>query len=411
MDITVPEVGESISEAVIGTWHKKDGEQVTKDDLLLELETDKINLEIHAEASGVLKIQAKEGETVAIGAVIGSLTPSAGASAAAAKDEPAKSPAATKAEPEKKPETPAPAEKAKQTAPSSPSARQAARESGIDLADVQGKGPGGRIRAEDVPAKAAPPASLPAQPATAPVKAEPSPGSTDERTSREPMTPIRKRIAERLLKARQQTAMLTTFNEADMSRVKELRQRQQEHFQSRHGVKLGLMSFFVKACVAALKEYPLVNARIDGDDIVFHHYFDIGVAVGTERGLIVPILRDADEMHFADIEKAIADFAERARNNKITLQDLQGGTFTISNGGVYGSMLSTPILNPPQSAVLGMHSIQDRAVVRDGAVVIRPMMYLALSYDHRIIDGREAVGFLKLIKDYIEAPEELLLEL
>ena len=414
MDITVPEVGESIYEAIIGTWHKKDGDKVNKDDLLLELETDKINLEIHAEESGILSIKAKEGETVEIGSVIGTLTPSEGQDEEKPEE---KKEAEPKAEPKEQEKTTEqaeakqpPAEKTEEKSPTSPSARQAARERVVDLATVKGQGPGGRIRGEDVPEKKQ--ESAPEQPAAeSPAPKPAAPAQDGDRTRREPMTPIRKRIAERLLQARQQTAMLTTFNEADMSRVIELRHKQQEHFQSRHGVKLGFMSFFVKACVAALKEYPLVNARIDRDSIVYHDFYDIGVAVATERGLVVPVLRDADQMHFADIEKGIADFAERARNNKLALQDLQGGTFTISNGGVYGSMLSTPILNPPQSAVLGMHNIQDRAVVKDGEIVIRPMMYLALSYDHRIIDGREAVSFLKLIKDYIEAPEELLLEL
>jgi 2-oxoglutarate dehydrogenase E2 component (dihydrolipoamide succinyltransferase) len=225
------------------------------------------------------------------------------------------------------------------------------------------------------------------------------------------MTPIRRRIAERLVAARQQTAMLTTFNEADLGRIQQLRKGQGEGFAKRHGVKLGLMSFFVKACVEALRAFPEVNARIDAGDIVYQHFYDIGIAVGSERGLVVPVLRDADGLHFAGIERAIADFAERSAANRLTLADLEGGTFTISNGGVYGSLLSTPILNPPQSAVLGLHTIQDRPVVRDGAIVIRPMMYLALSYDHRLIDGRQAVGFLRQVKDYIEAPEELLLEL
>ena len=425
MDITVPEVGESIYEAIIGTWHKKDGDKVNKDDLLLELETDKINLEIHAEESGILSIKAKEGETVEIGSVIGTLTPSDDQDGEESQEEPeekkGQEDSKAEAEQEKQEKKSEPKEsepqeeqklheKTEEKAPTSPSARQAARDRVVDLATVKGQGPGGRIRGEDVPEKTQ--EAAPEQPAAeSPAPKPAAPAQDGDRTRREPMTPIRKRIAERLLQARQQTAMLTTFNEADMSRVIELRHKQQEHFQSRHGVKLGFMSFFVKACVAALKEYPLVNARIDRDSIVYHDFYDIGVAVATERGLVVPVLRDADQMHFADIEKGIADFAERARNNKLALQDLQGGTFTISNGGVYGSMLSTPILNPPQSAVLGMHNIQDRAMVRDGEIVIRPMMYLALSYDHRIIDGREAVSFLKLIKDYIEAPEELLLEL
>ncbi len=377
MEIKIPEVGESIYEAQITVWHKKDGDSVAKDELLCELETDKVSLELHAEASGILSIGVAAGETVNVGAVIGEIAESDSASdkAPAAQKETAKKPekksapaakteTAPKAEPEKKPEAPAPA-----------------------------------------PAPAKPAAAAPA-----PAPAVPS-NYREEEITRQPMTRIRKTIASRLLAARQQTAMLTTFNEADMTRVLELKQRHRDDFSKRHGVKLGLMSFFVKACVEALQEFPEVNASIDGDDIILHHKQHIGIAIGAERGLVVPILRDAASMHFADIESAINDYSQQVSENKLALADLEGGTFTITNGGVYGSLLSTPILNPPQSAVLGMHAIQKRAVVIDDAIVIRPIMSLALSYDHRLIDGRQAVSFLKRIKELVEEPEEMLLEM
>ncbi len=372
MDIKIPEVGESITEATIAKWHQEDGAAVAKDDVLCELETDKITFELNAETSGTLKIQTGEGETVKIGAVIGRIEEGAPAKKTPeAKAKPEEKPAAEK---EKKPPAPKAAEREKRPEPTA-----------------------------ERPAKAAEPPERerPAAP----------PRATDERTTRQPMSPLRKTIAERLLAARQQTAMLTTFNEADMSRVVELRRRHQEPFRQKHGVGLGLMSFFVKACVEALREYPEVNARIDGNDIVHHHFYDIGIAVGSDKGLVVPVLRDAQHLTFAEIERAILDFVEKIKANRLALADLQGGTFTITNGGVYGSLLSTPILNPPQSGVLGMHAIQDRPVVRDGQVVIRPMMYLALSYDHRLIDGRQAVSFLRRVKQFIEEPEEMLLEL
>ncbi|HKK01068.1 MAG TPA: 2-oxoglutarate dehydrogenase complex dihydrolipoyllysine-residue succinyltransferase [Desulfuromonadales bacterium] len=385
MEIKVPEVGESIYEAVVGAWHKKDGEQVAKGDLLCELETDKINLEINAEAAGILSIQAQEGETVKVGSVIATLS----------ETEETKAPAKKAAEPAK--ETPQPktqpaAKKAKETPkPPKTPARPAA------------------TKATEAPPQ---PKSPPAAPKTVePTLPAPSAAASDERVTRRPMSPIRKRIAERLLAVRQQTAMLTTFNEADMSRVMALRKKHKDDFKKKHGVALGYMSFFIKACVEALEEFPAVNSRIDGSDIVEQHFYDIGVAVGSDKGLVVPVVRDAARLHFADIEQTIADYVERIGSNRLNLSDLEGGTFTITNGGVYGSLLSTPILNPPQSAILGMHAIQERPVARDGQVVIRPMMYLALSYDHRIIDGKEAVQFLKRIKEYIEEPEEMLLEL
>lgn len=370
MEIRIPEVGESIQEVVVARWNRQDGETIKRDELICELETDKVALEINAEADGVLRISVKAGETVSPGTVIGEIE-SDGVEPAAAV------PTEAPAEPEGKPATvapqpvPAPAAKVEPTPVQQPAAAPSAAAIASRLADVPDEGP-------------------------------------VERTA---MTPIRKRIAERLLEARQQTAMLTTFNEADMSRLLALRAAHRDAFQKKHGVKLGFMSFFVKACVEALKEFPAVNSRIDGDDIVAHHYYHIGMAIGTERGLVVPVLRNADQLTFAGIEKSINGFAEKATTGKLDLSDLTGGTFSISNGGVYGSVLSTPILNPPQSGILGMHAVQDRAVVRDGEIVIRPMMNLALSYDHRIIDGREAVGFLRQVKEYIEDPEEMLLEM
>jgi 2-oxoglutarate dehydrogenase E2 component (dihydrolipoamide succinyltransferase) len=401
MEIKVPPVGESIFEAVIASWNKQDGDRVAKDELLCELETDKVNVELNAEAAGTLSIQVAAGTTVKIGSVIGRIDESAAAPAPKAT-EPATTPPPPKAAPPTAP------------APVNPAARKAALEQGVDLATLAGSGKSGRVLVGDVQAAkereshASQTSHESHEPET--TKAATPGKAGDERSTREPMSPMRKRIAERLVSVRQTTAMLTTFNEADMSRVMDLRRRQQEHFQARHGIKLGLMSFFVKASVEALKEFPLVNARIDGDDIVQQHFYDIGIAVASERGLVVPVLRNADSLSFAEIEQGIAALAEKVQTRKITIADLEGGTFTISNGGIYGNLLSTPMLNPPQCGILGMHTILDRPVARDGAVVIRPMMNLALSYDHRLIDGREAVGFLKRIKSCIEDPEELLLE-
>jgi 2-oxoglutarate dehydrogenase E2 component (dihydrolipoamide succinyltransferase) len=373
MEIKIPEVGESVFEATIAKWHKADGESVRKDELLCELETDKISLELHAEGEGVLSIRVGEGETVKIGRTIGSIAEAAGA--VLEKQEPGSDKGDRRGKEKKPVQTPAP-----------------------------------EVTKQQAPAAAEPKPEPPLSPKAAP-RLSPPPAETGERQTRVPMTPIRRRIAERLLQARQQTAMLTTFQEADLSRIINLRSKHQEMFRNKHGVGLGFMSFFVKASVEALKEFPEVNARIDDNDIVYQHFYDIGIAIGAERGLVVPVLRDADRLHFADIEQGIADFLSRIKENRLTLADLEGGTFTITNGGVYGSLLSTPILNPPQGAVLGMHAIQERPVVRDTVVVVRPMMYLALSYDHRLIDGRQAVGFLKRIKDYVEEPEEMLLEL
>jgi len=403
MEITVPAVGESVTEALIAKWHKKDGERVDKDEPLCEIETDKITMEINAEAAGTLFISVKEGTTVAIGTVIGNIA-EASASKAATPNLSVTKPAAVR---EFEPHL-------------SPAVRKLAREKGLMPESIQGSGRGGRVTVDDLlsagtggqgPGTGKPgEAKVAVQETLFPQVPGPRSPVSEARVTRTPMTPIRRRIAERLLAARQQTAMLTTFNEADMGAIIELRKKHNEHFQKKFDVKLGFMSFFVKACVEALKEFPLVNARIDGDDIVRHNFYDIGIAVSGEKGLVVPVLRDADRLHFAETEKAIAAFAEKVRSNRLELADLEGGTFTISNGGIYGSLLSTPIINPPQSGVLGMHAIQDRPVVRDGTVVIRPMMYLALSYDHRLIDGREAVGFLKKVKEYVEDPEELMLE-
>lgn len=432
MEIKIPEVGESVREALLAKWFKKNGDVVKRDEPLCEIETDKITLDLNADAAGLLTISVPEGTTVAVGASIGVIEESAVIPAA-----PVTASATELAE--------------KLAAPSSsPSVRREMREQNISPDEVAGSGNGGRITLDDLFTRIEekskmPPPSRPAaivepaavtpepksvaplpvppsvvQPSAPPVIVEPteefsvrteeSPLYSSGREERRPMSPIRKRIAERLVAARQQTAMLTTFNEADLSHVKTLRSTYREHFLQRHGIDLGYMPFFVKACVAALKEFPLVNAGIDGDDIVYHNFYDIGIAIGSEKGLVVPIVRNADQLKIYEIDQAITAYSEKIKSNHLTISDLEGGSFTISNGGVYGSMLSTPIINPPQSAVLGMHAIQDRAVVRDGQIVILPMMYLALSYDHRIIDGREAVGFLKKVKEYIEEPEELLLE-
>ena len=405
MEIKIPEIGESILEALVANWFKEDGAAVAKDDIICELETDKVNVELTAEASGILSIVIAQGQTVPIGTVIATLAEgdvevAAPLPTAAEKTE-AVAPAATDTT----------AQKQESQAPANPAARQQAEERGIDLQKVAGSGRDGRVILDDVLAHDKPAASQAGPKESESSRVTAKADSDDRPITRQAMTPIRQRIAARLLQARQETAMLTTFNEADMSWVKKIRKRHQEQFTKKHGIKLGMMSFFVKACIEALKEFPAVNASIDGSDIVYHHYYDIGIAVGTDRGLVVPVLRDADQLTFAEIEQQIADLATKANARKLTLADLEGGTFTITNGGVYGSLLSTPIINPPQCGVLGMHSIQDRPVVVNGEIVIKPIMNLALSYDHRLIDGREAVSFLKLIKEYIEDPSELFLEL
>jgi 2-oxoglutarate dehydrogenase E2 component (dihydrolipoamide succinyltransferase) len=369
--ITVPSVGESITSAVISTWHVANGATVKTGELLVTVDTDKVSTEITAEASGVVTITAQPGDEVKIGATIGSIGESAAALAAA----PAPAPAA---KPEAKADAPAPVAEAKPVAPAPAPVTAPAPK--IDLSVA------------------------PAKPAAAPAVRDQS-----GRTTRQRMSPLRKKIATHLVNAQQTAAILTTFNEVDMTEVMNLRKLLQDGFVARHGVKLGFMSFFIKAVVEALKTVPAVNGRIDGDDVITNHFYDIGVAIGTERGLIVPVIRDADQKSFADLEKEIIAYATRGKEGKISMEDLQGGCFTISNGGVYGSLLSTPILNPPQSAILGMHTIQQRPVALNGKVEIRPMMYLALSYDHRQIDGKEAVTFLLRIKDCIEQPSRLLL--
>lgn len=391
-DIKVPVLPESIADAVVARWCKKPGEAFSRNENLVELETDKVMLEVPAPEDGVLdKIIVAEGATVKAQDILGTF--SAGQSVKAT------SAAAASA-------APAPAAKA-ESADLSPAVRRLAAEHDVDTSQIKGSGKGGRITKEDVEktvqtTKSPTPA---ASSAVAPLAA----GERAEK--RVPMSRLRARIAERLVAAQHNAAMLTTFNEVNMQPVMELRTRYKDQFEKSHGVKLGFMSFFVKAAVEALKRFPAVNASIDGDDIVYHGYFDIGIAVSTPRGLVVPVLRNADQMSMAEIEKAIGDFAGRAREGKLTLEEMTGGTFTLTNGGIFGSMLSTPILNPPQSAILGMHRISDRAMVEQGQVVVRPMMYLAMSYDHRIIDGRESVSFLVTIKELLEDPARMLLQL
>lgn len=397
IDIKVPTIGESITEGRISRWLKPNGSMVKQDESVCELETDKATAEVPAPANGVLKYGANEGDTVEIGAVIGSI------------DETAKSTATTVTESPKLAPTIAPASK---EVILSPAAARAAAEERVDPRTLVGTGRDGRVIKEDVlTAKSIGltkpvPVTTTAKPAPTP-----TPARTGERETREKMTGIRQRIAERLVESQQSTATLTTFNEVNMSAVMALRDKFKDKFKEKHGVGLGFMSFFVKATIEALKAFPLVNARIDGTDIVKQHFYDIGVAVSTERGLMVPIVRDADQLSFAGIEKKIGELAVKARDSKIGISDLQGGTFTITNGGVFGSLLSTPILNPPQTAILGMHTIQKRPIAVNDQVVIAPMMYLALSYDHRLIDGRDAVQFLVRIKDCVESPERMLLEI
>jgi 2-oxoglutarate dehydrogenase E2 component (dihydrolipoamide succinyltransferase) len=392
--VTVPKAGESITEATLNRWFKPDGAFVTADEPLFEMGTDKAAQEVVAPASGVVKHLVAEGATVAIGAVVARI------------DTDAKAPAAEASAPKKNQGADAP-RSPKAEAIASPAAQRVLAEAGVKADDVKGTGRDGRVTKEDaVAATAKPTSSPPAAPTHQGANAPRSP-----RITREAMSPIRKRIAARLLESQTTTATLTTFNEADMTAIQDLRAKYNEKFEKKYGAKLGFMSVFVKAAVAALKAFPLVNARIDGTDIVHQHFFDIGVAVSTEKGLMVPVLRGADQMGFADIEKEIGVLAKKARDGKIAVADLEGGTFTITNGGIFGSMMSTPILNPPQVAILGMHSIQKRPVAINDAVVIRPMMYLALSYDHRLIDGREAVQFLVRIKECVENPERILFDI
>ena len=384
-------LSESVSEGTLLEWKKKVGEAVARDEILIDIETDKVVLEVPSPQAGVLvEIVAQDGETVVADQVLARIDTAATAAAEA--------PAAAPAE-----ATPAAAPAAAQNNAAMPAAAKLAAETGVDVNALQGSGRDGRVLKEDVQNAAAKPAA-----AAAPAVALPAGARPEERV---PMSRLRARVAERLLASQQENAILTTFNEVNMKPIMDLRAKYKDKFEKEHGVKLGFMSFFVKAAVAALKKYPVVNASVDGKDIVYHGYFDIGIAIGSPRGLVVPILRDADQMSIADIEQAIVDYAKKAKDGKIAIEDLTGGTFSITNGGTFGSMMSTPIINPPQSAILGMHATKERAVVENGQVVVRPMMYLALSYDHRIIDGREAVLTLVAIKDALEDPARLLLDL
>ncbi len=406
IEVKIPPVGESITSGVVSVWHKKSGEYVDAGDALLTLETDKVSTEITAEKAGLLETKVDEGQEVKIGEVV------------AVIDDKATAPAKSKEAPPNEPKA-----TAKAAGPRSPNAdtlspavKRMTTEEKVDAAKISGTGKGGRVTKGDVISHLqTPPATLTddqekprgtKQPAT-----EQPAASGHERFTRKKMSPLRRKIAAQLVMAQQTAAILTTFNECDMSEVMALRKKAQEKFQADHGLKLGFMSFFIKAVVEGLKAVPAINSRIEGDDFILNHYYDIGVAVGTERGLVVPVVRDADTKSFADLERDVADYAARAREGKIKIEDLQGGTFTISNGGVYGSLMGTPILNPPQSGILGMHAIQQRPVAVKGEVVVRPMMYLALSYDHRAVDGKEAVTFLVKVKEAIENPTALLLDL
>jgi 2-oxoglutarate dehydrogenase E2 component (dihydrolipoamide succinyltransferase) len=406
VEVKIPQLSESVSEATLVAWRKKAGESVKRDENLIDVETDKVVLELPAPADGVLvKIVKNDGESVTSGDVIALIDTTASAAAVA----PAQAGAASAAAP---PTAAAPAKAGVQSA--SPSAAKIAAEKGIDTASVQGSGRDGRVTKGDVVSAGsagtvapAPAGGQSAKPAPAPVQL-PSGSRVEQRV---PMSRLRQRVAERLVQSQSTAAILTTFNEVNMAPVMELRNRYKDKFEKQYGVKLGFMSFFVKAAVHALRKYPVVNASIDGTDIVYHGYYDIGIAVGSERGLVVPILRNADLMSIAQVEQTIASFGQRAKDGKITLEELTGGTFSISNGGVFGSMLSTPIINPPQSAILGVHATKERAVVENGQVVIRPINYLALSYDHRIIDGREAVLALVAMKEALEDPARLVLDI
>ena len=450
-EIRVPTLGESVTEATVGQWYKQAGDAVTADEPLVELETDKVTVEVPAPASGVLsEIVVKAGDTVAVGSELGAIAEGDGKAkpapvkAAAATPQPAPAPVKPP-EPPKPPKMqpaalerePSPREEvsdsgngngngagaAKVEMPPSPAARKYLAETGLSPASVVGSGRRGQVLKQDVLAQAgAAPSGAVATAAASLLAREPKPKAPpahrlpitpqdETREERVRMTRLRQTIAKRLKEAQDTAAMLTTFNDVDMSAVMQLRREYREAFEKKHGVKLGLMGLFVKACVQALKDIPAVNAEIDGTDIIYKNYYHIGVAVGTERGLVVPVLRDADRMSVAEIDAAIADFGKRAREGKLGLEEMQGCTFTISNGGVYGSLLSTPILNAPQSGILGMHRIEERAVVRDGQIVARPMMYLALSYDHRLVDGKEAVTFLVQVKEAIEDPKRLVLDL
>ncbi|WP_370470165.1 2-oxoglutarate dehydrogenase complex dihydrolipoyllysine-residue succinyltransferase [Snodgrassella alvi] len=405
IDVTVPMLPESVTEATLMTWNKKVGEFVQRDENLIDLETDKVVLELPAQQAGKLvEIIEADGATVTAGQLLAKIDTSATAEASA----PAAAAAPAESAPAAAPSAPTAQANQSQAGVAMPAAAKLAAEKGVNTATIQGSGRDGRVLKEDVAAAAS---ALAAAPTMATTKAATPVAAGDRVEQRVPMSRLRSRVAERLLQSQHENAILTTFNEVNMKPVMDLRNRYKEQFQKEYGIKLGFMSFFVKAAVAALKKYPVVNASIDGTDVVYHGYFDIGIAIGSPRGLVVPILRDADQMSIADIEQAIHDYAVKAKDGKLALEDLTGGTFSITNGGTFGSMMSTPIINPPQSAILGMHATKERAVVENGQVVVRPMMYLALSYDHRLIDGREAVLTLVAIKDALEDPARLLLEL
>ena len=408
VEVKVPQLSESVAEATLVTWHKKPGEYVERDENLIDIETDKVVLELPAPVSGVLaKIVKTDGGTVISNEVIAAIDTEAKAAISKAAAPATKQDAASKpATPEKSAAPPAQA-----NAPTAlPAARKMIAEQGLDTADIAGTGRGGRVTKADVVThiEAKPVAAAPAAVESLNVTSMRISGRPEQRV---PMSRLRARIAERLVQSQSTAAILTTFNEVNMQPVMELRNKYKEKFEKEHGVKLGFMSFFVKAAVHALKKYPIVNASVDGNDIVYHGYYDIGIAVGTERGLVVPVLRDADQLSIAGIEKKIGEFGQKGKDGKLTIEDLTGGTFSISNGGVFGSMLSTPIINPPQSAILGVHATKERAVVENGQIVIRPMNYLAMSYDHRIIDGREAVLALVAMKEALEDPARLLLDI
>lgn len=401
IEIKAPQFPESVADGTIATWYKKEGEAVKRDELLADVETDKVVLEIVAPEAGVLaSIVKQEGDTVESQELIATLEAGASASAPPAQEEAA-------------PESEAPSAAASEDPIAAPAARKLMSEHGLEASKITGTGKGGRITKEDVEAVVAQrQQQRDSAPAAAPQvqeEAQPVAGAREER--RVPMTRLRKRVAERLVAAQHEAAMLTTFNEVNMQPIMEMRKSYQTDFEKTHGVRLGFMSFFVRACVEALKRYPAVNASIDGDDIVYHGYYDVGVAVSSDRGLVVPVLRDCDQKGLAEIETDIIGYGTKARDGKLSIDDMTGGTFTISNGGVFGSLLSTPILNPPQTAILGMHKIQERPMAVDGKVEILPMMYLALSYDHRLIDGKEAVQFLVAVKNFIEDPARLLLDI
>jgi 2-oxoglutarate dehydrogenase E2 component (dihydrolipoamide succinyltransferase) len=402
IELKVPTVGESITEVQMGEWLKGEGDAVTRDEVIAKIETDKVTVDLTAPADGVLsQIKVKKGQTAAVGDVIGFIEEGAAIAAKpkAAEAPKAEAPASAEPKSEERPKSVRPTIPPQGFARVMPSARRALKERGLSPDDVEATGPGGRVLKEDVERRKDQPAAK-----------APAPAAQDRQEEVVAMSPFRKRIAERLVQSQQTAALLTTFNEVDMGPVMELRKAHQEAFQEKYGIKLGFMSFFIKASIEALKLIPAVNAEIRGNDIVYKNFFDIGVAVGGGKGLAVPVIRNAERLSFAEVEQTIADFGKRAKDNKLELSELLGGTFTISNGGIYGSMLSTPIVNPPQSGILGLHAIQDRPMAVKGQVVIRPMMYVALTYDHRLVDGREAVTFLKRIKQCMEEPARILLE-